>query len=116
MTQMEQPERLRPDRPVTVDDVRQLMGSSTPHFALQIRTRLQRLVERLAADDPVRQLAETEIARLNRLAVTGEIRGEGPQPGQRPLPSLGADEPTPHPGPIDDEQPVGFNPTDRQIG
>ena len=39
MAQAEQPERLR--RPVTVDDVRQLMGSSTPHFALQIRTRIR---------------------------------------------------------------------------
>ena len=34
MAQAEQPERLQ--RPVTVDDVRQLMGSSTPHFALQL--------------------------------------------------------------------------------
>ena len=40
MAQAEQPERLR--RPqVTVDDVRQLMGSSTPHFALQIRNRIR---------------------------------------------------------------------------
>jgi hypothetical protein len=98
MAQMEQPERLRPDRQVTVDDVRQLMGASTPHFALQIRTRIQRLIEGLPADDPARRLGEQEIARLTRLAVTGEIRGEGEQDGQRPLPSLGADEATPEPG------------------
>ena len=42
MAQAEQPERLR--REVTVDDVRQLMGSSTPHFALQLRNRIARLI------------------------------------------------------------------------
>jgi hypothetical protein len=77
MAQAEQPERLRPDRQVTVDDVRQLMGSSTPHFALQIRTRIARLIERLPDDDPARALGLREIARLERLAYDGETRGEG---------------------------------------
>jgi hypothetical protein len=89
MAQAEQPERLR--RPVTVDDVRQLMGSSTPHFALQIRHRIQRLIEPLPADDPARRLGEQEIARLEHLAVAGEIRGEGFQDGQRALPSVSLD-------------------------
>ena len=88
MAQMEQPERLRPDHQVTVDDVRQLMGGSTPHFALQLRERIRRLIERLPADDPARVLGEQEIARLTRLAFAGEIRGEGYQDGQRPLPSV----------------------------
>jgi hypothetical protein len=95
MAQMEQPERLRPDRAVTVDDVRQLMGASTPHFALQLRERIRRLIHGLPTDDPARLLGEMEIARLDRLAVTGEVRGEGFQDGMRPLPSLGIDEPTP---------------------
>jgi hypothetical protein len=86
MAQAEQPERLR--RPVTVDDVRQLMGSSTPHFALQIRQRIQRLIKDLPVDDPARRLGEHEIARLERLAYAGENRGEGLQDGQRPLPSV----------------------------
>ena len=94
MAQMEQPERLRPDHSVTVDDVRQLMGASTPHFALQIRERLRRLIRGLSPEDPARQFAEVEIARLDRLAFTGEVRGEGYQDGQRPLPSLGEDEPS----------------------
>jgi hypothetical protein len=94
MAQMEQPERLRPDHKVTVDDVRQLMGASTPHFALQLRERLRRLIRPLPPDDPARRLGEQEIARLDRLAFTGEIRGEGYQDGQRPLPSLGEDEPS----------------------
>jgi hypothetical protein len=88
MAQAEQPERTRSDRTVTVDDVRQLMGSSTPHFALQLRTRIARLIEGLPPDDPARQLGEQEIARLESLAFTGEVRGEGYQDGQRLLPSV----------------------------
>jgi len=89
MAEAEQPERLR--RQVTVDDVHQLMGSSTPHFALQIRTRIGRLIADLPDDDPARQLGLREIARLEQLAYTGEVRGEGePLPT---LPSLGDDEP-----------------------
>lgn len=89
MAQAEQPERLR--RQVTVDDVRQLMGSSTPHFSLQIRNRIRRLIADLPPDDPARQLGEHEIARLERLAFDGEVRGEGYQEGQRPLPSVQLD-------------------------
>jgi hypothetical protein len=95
MAQAEQPERLRPQYKVSVDDVRQLMGASTPHFALQLRNRIQKLIAGLPEDDPARRLGELEIARLERLGVTGEDRGEGFQDGQRPLPSLGEDEPTP---------------------
>jgi hypothetical protein len=119
MAQMEQPERLRPDRQVTVDDVRQLMGASTPHFALQLRERIRRLIGGLAPEDPARRLGEQEIARLTRLAVTGEVRGEGFQDGQRTLPSLGEDEPTPHVDPsrgVPGEQPAGHDRTDSTVG
>ena len=94
MAEAEQPERMRPERQVTVDDVRQLMGASTPHFALQLRERIRRLIAGLPPDDPARRLGEQEIARLERLAFTGEVRGEGFQDGQRTLPSLGEDEPS----------------------
>jgi hypothetical protein len=122
MAQMEQPERLRGDRHVTVDDVRQLMGSSTPHFALQLRERIRRLIVPLGADDPARRLGELEIARLTRLAVTGQVAGEGFQDGQRPLPSLGEDEPTPVLGPaaaargVPGEQPTGHDATSSNVG
>ena len=92
MAQAEQPERL--NREVTVDDVRQLMGASTPHFALQIRNRIRNLVEGLPEDHPARLEGEREIRRLDQLAFAGEVRGEQGQPGQRPLPSLGEDEAT----------------------
>ena len=92
MAQAEQPERLRVEHQVTVDDIRQLMGGSTPHFALQLRNRILRLIAPLSPDDPARRLGEQEIARLERLGFTGEIRGEGFQDGQRALPSLGEEE------------------------
>ncbi|HYM58256.1 MAG TPA: hypothetical protein VES79_09860 [Solirubrobacteraceae bacterium] len=92
MAEAEQPERLRPGRRVSVDDVRQLTGASTPHFALQLRNRIAKLIAGLPPDDPARIDGEREIARLNRIAFTGETRGEDAQPGQRPLPSLDEDE------------------------
>src|SRR5688572_32394554 len=92
MAEAEQPERLRPQHAVTMDDLRQLMGASTPHFALQIRNRIRRLIAPLAPEDPVRIAGQQEIARLERLAVAGEVRGEGYQEGQRSLPSLSDDE------------------------
>jgi hypothetical protein len=74
-------------REPTVEDVRQLMGASTPHFALQIRNRIRNLVEGLPADHPARIEGEREIARLSEIAFGGEIRG-GAQGHERPLPSV----------------------------
>ena len=70
-----------------MEDVRQLMGASTPHFALQIRNRIRNLVEGLPEDHPARIEGEREIARLDKLAFGGEDRG--PHMGtERPLPSV----------------------------
>src|SRR6188472_1458573 len=88
MAEAEQPERLRPDRKVSIDDVRQLMGASTPHFALQLRNRIRTLIRGLPADDPARVLGEQEIARLESLGFTGEVRGEPAQPGVHGLASV----------------------------
>ncbi len=88
MSQAENPDRLRPDRQVTVDDVRQLMGASTPHFALQLRERIRALIRNRPADHPARREGEREIARLDRLAFSGEVRGHQAEPGLEPLPSL----------------------------
>jgi hypothetical protein len=86
MAEAEQPERR--DREVTVDDVRQLMGASTPHFALQLRNRIRTLIRGLPSDHPARQLGEQEIARLESLGFTGEVRGTPEQDGVRRLPSV----------------------------
>jgi hypothetical protein len=90
MSQAEQPSRLERGRAgaVSVEDVRELMGASTPHFALQLRNRIARLIEGLPEGDPARVEGELEIARLQRLGVSGETRGEGGNEGERPLPSL----------------------------
>jgi hypothetical protein len=88
MSQAEHPDRLRDGRQVTVDDVRALMGASTPHFALQLRERIRALIRDLPAGHPARIEGEREIARLDRIAYTGEIRGHPGEPGLPPLPSV----------------------------
>jgi hypothetical protein len=88
MSQAENPDRLRPGRKVTVDDVRQLMGASTPHFALQLRERIRNLIAGLPPDHPARVEGEREIARLDDLAFKGEVRGHQAEEGLDPLPSL----------------------------
>jgi hypothetical protein len=88
MAEAEQPERLRPNREVTVDDVRQLMGASTPHFALQLRNRIRKLIADLPSDHPARRLGEQEMARLERLGFTGEVRGTPAQDGVETLRSV----------------------------
>ena len=54
MSQAEHPDRTAPAHETTVEDVRQLMGASTPHFALQLRERIRRLIRDLPADHPAR--------------------------------------------------------------
>ncbi len=88
MSEAENPARSNAAHAVTVDDVRQLMGASTPHFALQLRGRIARLVRALPADHPARVLGEQEIARLSALGVTGEVRGTPHEPAIRPMPSV----------------------------
>ncbi|MBX5443316.1 MAG: hypothetical protein IRZ32_17540 [Solirubrobacteraceae bacterium] len=85
MSEFEHPSRTSPDHEVTVDDIRQLTGAATPHFAQQIRNRVAKLIAPLPADHPARIEGEREIDRLTRLGFTGETRGTPAQPGQRPL-------------------------------
>ena len=91
MSEAESPIRKTADHEVTVDDIRQLMGASTPHFALQIRNRIARLIRGLPDDHPARIEGEREIARLNHLGFTGEIRGAAHEDGLVALPSLDDD-------------------------
>lgn len=90
MSQVEEPERLRRSSrgEATVEDVRELMGASTPHFALQLRNRIALLIAGLPAKHPARIEGEREIARLERLGLSGETRGEAGADADRPLPSL----------------------------
>jgi hypothetical protein len=88
VSEAENPDRLAAEHDVTVNDVRALMGASTPHFALQLRNRIARLIRGLPPGHPARVEGEKEIERLDRLSVTGETRGEDLAEDLDPLPSL----------------------------
>ena len=73
MSEYERPDRTT--REPTVEDVRQLMGASTPHFALQLRNRIRNLIAGLSPGHPARVEGEREIARLDQIALGAERRG-----------------------------------------
>jgi len=89
------------DREPTRDDVDALMGPATPHFAYQIRARVRELVRDLPESSEVRQYAETQIDRLDRLGYASSKADEGPHesPGRigwNEIPSSAtADDPLP---------------------
>jgi hypothetical protein len=87
VSEFESPERLSPAREVTLDDVRALMGASTPHFALQLRNRIARLISGLPEGDPARVEGEREITRLDGIARSGEVRGPAME-GEQTLASV----------------------------
>ena len=66
MSEAERPERII--REPTVEDIRALVGPSTPHFALQIRDRVRRLIEPLPPEHPARREGERAIPTLEALA------------------------------------------------
>ena len=88
MSEYEQPGRLT--REPTVEDIRQLSGASTPHFALQLRNRIASLIAKLPADHSARLEGEREVARLDEVARGAERRGEKGA-GEPAMPSLRAD-------------------------
>jgi len=73
MSEYERPDRF--EREPTLDDVRQLMGASTPHFALHLRNRIRTLIEGLPDGHAARVEGEREIERLEALAFGSERRG-----------------------------------------
>jgi hypothetical protein len=75
MSEAENPELLGGPQGITVEDIRALAGPATPHFALQIRNRIRRLIEPFPTGDPVRREGERQIARLEKIAAgSGESR------------------------------------------
>ena len=85
----------------TRDDVDALVGPATPHFAYQIRARVQELVLDLSDDNPVRRYAEEKMDLLDRLghasSKADDQRRESPgRPGWAEIPSSAtADHPLP---------------------
>ena len=79
MSEAERPDLVSGVREITVEDVRSLAGPATPHFALQIRNRIRRLIEPLPPDHPARIEGERQAQRLTELAQhSGDPRGPGP--------------------------------------
>ena len=85
----------------TIEEVDALVGPATPHFAYQIRARVEELVRDLPADHPVRRHADEKMALLDRLGHASSKAEEGPResperlgwdelpssaPADRPLP------------------------------
>ncbi len=92
MSQAEHPDRTRTDHQVTVDDVRQIVAAATPHFALQLRNRVAKLIRPLPAGHAVRVEGERAIELLTVLGASGEVRGgHAPEPDMPYLPSVGHD-------------------------
>ena len=85
----------------TFADVDALVGPATPHFAYQLRARVQELVLELPEDHPVRRYAEEKMELLDRLGhASSKAHDGGREPRSRPgwagLPSTApADEPLP---------------------
>jgi hypothetical protein len=75
MSEAENPILLGHAKEISVEDIRALAGPVTPHFALQVRNRIRRLIASLPAGHPARLEGERQIARLEELAQhSGEPR------------------------------------------
>jgi hypothetical protein len=85
----------------TIEEIDALVGPATPHFAYQIRARVEELVLDLPADNPVRRYAEEKMELLDRLGHASSKAEEGPRepasrPGWEQIPSAApADRPLP---------------------
>ena len=72
-------------REPTKEDVDALVGPATPHFAPQLRARVEELVMRLPEKHPVRLYAQEKIELLERLGYASSKAEEGrAEPRTRP--------------------------------
>ena len=85
----------------TREDVDALVGPATPHFAYQLRARVEELVQDLGDDHPVKRYAAEQMELLDRLGYASSKAEEGgreprSRPGWETIPSSApADEPLP---------------------
>ena len=88
-------------REPTREDVDALVGPATPHFAPQLRARIEELVLDLPDGHRVKRYAQEKIALLERLGQASSKAEEGPReptsrPGWDEIPSAApADNPLP---------------------
>jgi hypothetical protein len=86
----------------TFADIDALVGPATPHFAYQLRARVEELVQDLPEEHPKRRYAQKKMELLDRLGyASSKAHDGGREPRSRPgwseLPSSApADEPLPH--------------------
>ena len=67
------------DREPTRDDIDALVGPATPHFAYQLRARVEELIRDLPEDSPVRAYGTAQMDRLDRLGHASSKADEGPR-------------------------------------
>ena len=85
----------------TKEAIDALVGPATPHFAYQLRARIEELVKELPDDDPVRRYGEGKMKLLDKLGHASSKAESGGRvrrdvPGWAELPSSApADEPLP---------------------
>jgi hypothetical protein len=85
----------------TIEEIDALVGPATPHFAYQIRARIEELVLGLPEDSPIRRYAEEKMDLLDRLGHASSKAEEGQReprsrPGWAEIPSSApADRPLP---------------------
>ena len=76
----------------TIADIDALVGPATPHFAYQLRARVEELIRGLSDANPVKQYGLEQMELLDRLGYASSKAAEGarePQsrPGWEQLPS-----------------------------
>jgi len=70
----------------TIDDIDALVGPATPHFAFQLRARVEELVKDLPAGHPVRRYGEEQMELLERLGYASSKAEDG---GREPRTRVG---------------------------
>jgi len=63
----------------TVDAIDALVGPATPHFAMQLRARVEELIHDLPDGDPVRRYGEDKMDLLERLAFASSKADDSPK-------------------------------------
>ena len=64
-------------RDPVIEQIDELVGPATPHFAYQIRARVREVVEDLPADHPARRYGEEKMELLDRLGHASSKAEEG---------------------------------------
>jgi len=67
----------------TKDDIDTLVGPATPHFAYQLRARIEELITDLPEGHEVRRYGETQMERLDRLGHASSKAEQGARESRR---------------------------------